>query len=491
MPDDVIVGAAKPVTFVRMTVERSFREQIALEYPGLKKNKPYWRFLQHLIFGQLNDTDTKQLMVPAVLIAAITGKKCDNHFSARKFFDKFVADTAIQVDIDDHIFSPHTGASKVRRLRAIHLPAHILELIDQERNSLGEDRVWMDTGAKWMYKDTPVLREADKKLINLDNACAQTANLCNYLNNAHPNRYTAAATSHYGEAVEVAKTCLDAKNQINMMKVIRDQPQPFYRSVEKSTRAFSSNTSILFLHRSIRKVFTQDWLNADLRSAQLAIVARVWDVPEITKYLIDAKSAKRTIWMDLCEHMGLEYTPDNKDKVKTPLYAIIFGAGDDRMITGFERSFGDGDESGDKAIGRAVYKQFLSHPVIKTLVSARQKQFDLIRAAKGGADAFGTSIPLVVTRKPEKHFDYDNCRSILASIAQSYELLLLFPVIEAAIECKDSKRGFAITTWLHDGFTFVSRKKEDEEPLKKKLKKMVSEEANRLGIHTELDFDGD
>ena len=53
---------------------------------------------------------------------------------------------------------------------------------------------------------------------------------------------------------------------------------------------------------------TQDWITADLRSAQLAIVAAIWRIPSITEYLRSGKS----VWPDLCEHMGLMYTPENK-----------------------------------------------------------------------------------------------------------------------------------------------------------------------------------
>lgn len=215
------------------------------------------------------------------------------------------------------------------------------------------------------------------------------------MNSLPPNRFT-SALEHLPEAMAVAKGLADAENQLNLLRAIQDHAQPFYVPADKTTRVFSLRESILRLHRSLRKIMTQDWVTADLRSAQLAIVANVWGVPRLSDYLASGKS----IWPDLCHHMGHTFTEDNKAIMKSSLYALTFGAGNHKMTTHLGRHFGNGS---------GAYREFKGHAVIRALLLARARQLKAIRHEGGGVDAFGNILEL--ERYEKEGYAYDNSRS--------------------------------------------------------------------------------
>jgi hypothetical protein len=482
---DDVSAAPVGMTFTPICVSRAFRTAMVLELPGLGKNKSYWRFLQYLCFGSWRDVETGKLLLPSQFIATIEGKRCNQHYKALEFMRRFEAHVGVGLDIQNHVLSFDIDKSRVRMLNEMVVSDKVKSLIDAERHSMDTDQVWMDTGNKRLKRHTGEMRAKDKEkadsVLAIYNGCQETVDLCNYLNNKHLNRYS-TMWKHVKAAKAKAKTLHDANNQLNIIKSIQLQPQPIYATVPRSTRAFATNESVLRLHRDLRKILTQDWITADLRSAQLAIVAKVWDVSEIEQYLIAGQLSKRSIWDDLCEYMGLEMNSTNKAKVKTPLYSITFGAGRKRLHALFAREFGHGN-------GKAAYDKFRKHPIIRALLIARSRQLKAIRLAKGGTDAFGRFLKLEKRHKIGYVYMFDNSRSILACIAQSYELQLLLPVINLSMTEQFKERGFCITTFLHDGFTFDSFRVEDQQRWKDKLAKAVKEEADRLGIRTELEFE--
>ena len=460
------------------TVSREFRDALARELPGLAANAPYWRMTCHLLFGTMHDVDTDRLALPAELIAAIEGKKFDSHYVAYHFLNVYRRE-ALDFRVADAVFS-RDGGGRVRTVASLVLPPSVLALVDAERrNTDKDDRVWMSTGNAWLRKHAVAQRKADREqaqaLAEQGGVCGQARLLLDYMNSLPPHRFT-SALKHLPEAMAAAEKLADADNQLGLLMAIRDHAQPFYKPVEKSVRVFSLRESVLRLHRDLRKIMTQDWITADLRSAQLAIVAAIWQIPSITEYLRSGKS----VWPDLCEHMALMYTPENKAVMKSTLYALIFGAGNNKMRAHLGRHFLNASDA---------FRRLKAHPVIRGLLLARCRQLRKIRRAKGATDAFGTWTALVRRDVAGYDYQYDNSRSILACVAQSYELMLLTPVVRMAAAEQFRDHGFTATTWLHDGFTFDVHHSEDIQDWKDRLSFAVQEEADRLGICTGLEFE--
>jgi len=465
------------MTFTARTVSRSFREALKREIPGLGENRSYWRLIQYLLFGTWRDEESRHLMLPTDLLAAIEEKRNNQHYEGYKFLRSFMRDTGIKIEIVPHVFTYDPSLWKPRMVKGLTLPDPVAELVHIERCSVVDERVFMDSGTKWLRKHGSALRSQELLEANAapsPNPCDLSVRLRDYMNDINTERF-GSILSHLPKAVKIAEGLKDSENQLNILRGVHDQPKPIYTTVEYSTRIFATNDSVLRLHRDVRKVLTQDWITADLRSAQLAIVAKVWDVPEIKDYL----AAGASIWPDLCTHMGVPFTPDHKATMKRALYAITFGAGRRKMHSLLAEDFND---------GRNAYDRFRWHKVIRAMLIARSRQLKMIRNMRGSYDAFGRFLPLRKKAKEGYWFLFDNARSILACIAQSYELLLLQPVIDAAFDQKDRRHGFKLMTWLHDGFTLLPNCRGDEELWKQRLSDLVKIQAKDLGIVTELEF---
>lgn len=463
------------MNFCDRSVARPFRDGLAQALPGLADNRAYWRMTQHLLFGTWRDLDTSRLLLPGELIAAIEGKRYGKNYVAARFLDAYRRDV-LDFEIAPHVFSPDPDRCKARSVKSLVLPQAVSDIAMTERRSRDRDRVWMSSGSAVLRKHSVASRQRDHAEAQCraqsDGVCPQTRFLLDYMNSLPPNRFT-SALSHLPEAMAAAEGLADAENQLNLLKAIRDHAQPYYVPTDKTTRIFSLRESVLRLHRNLRKIMTQDWVTADLKSAQLAIVASVWGVPSLSEYL----ASGRRVWPDLCQHMGL--ADEDKDVVKGALYAVTFGAGNHRMTRYMGRHFSNAS---------GAYCTFKGHVVVRALLLARARQLKGIRREGGDVDAFGNILELERYERQGYDYAYDNSRSILACIAQSYELTLLLPVIRLAAAQQFESHGFTLTTWLHDGFTFAAHRERDVEGWKERLSEVVAEEASRLGIHTALEF---
>ena len=435
---------------------------------------------QHLLFGTLKNPEG-DLMLGRGIVAAFEEEVADKNYSAIRFINRFRADV-LDFVLGNYVFSDDPGLARVRTVKALPLPARVKTLVDTERRTLDQDRVWMSSGNSYLRRDAAAERRQRKADVGQRSEgkyiAPATAALLKYLNNLPPRRFT-AALRHLPEAMMAAEKVADAENQLNLLTALRDHAQPFYVPSENTTRVFAVGANMNGLERSVRAVLTQDWITADLRSAQLAVVTRVWGLPELGAYL----RSGRSIWPELCNVVGLPLTADNKQIVKDCLYAAVYGAGEDHMISDLATSLQDTPFTGAKA-----FRDFAGHPVVATLLQARKKQLSAIRAGKGGIDAFGHFLPLTHHDVPEHVYKYDNSRSILACIAQSFELLLLFPVVELAMSEQSRSHGFQVITWLHDGFCFDVHHKGDVHRWIECLAQLVETQAHKLGINTGLEF---
>ncbi len=467
--------------FGNRAVSRTFRDAIARELPGLGEHPAYWRFLQYLLFSDFRDEATGRIALPRSLIAAIEQKRDEPHYRALTFLDAFRRDV-LAFDIGEHLWTADGEArqGRVRTIQHLILPAAVDALAQAERrriDSKNQERVCMATGKTWDWRQTKALRESELAEANerasAVEMCPETALAFTYLNSLKPHRFT-AALRHLPIAIDMADKCDHAERELNILHGLHDRPMPTYVPSDKTARLYTLGPSVLHLHRHLRKMLTQDWVVADLKSAQLAIVARVWGVGEINDYLQTGQS----IWPDLCAHLGLEFTDAHKSVVKTALYAITFGAGRRKLQTIF----------GALGNGKMHRGLFLRHPVIQALLKARAVQFKQIRRDGGARDACGRFILLQRAMRNGQETRYDNRRAVLACVAQSYELCLLKPVFEMAAAQRDEPHGFTITTLLHDGITFVAHHPRDTEIWKEKITDAVRVQAQALGILTEIEY---
>jgi len=107
-------------------------------------------------------------------------------------------------------------------------------------------------------------------------------------------------------------------------------PKPLLRPVDNSVRAFSHQASLTTVKREVRKILTRDWVEYDLRYAQLAIVARLWRIPELLEFL----EGNTSPWTYLTRTLAPSASDKEqaKDIIKNAVYALIFGSSEKRAM---------------------------------------------------------------------------------------------------------------------------------------------------------------
>lgn len=472
------------------------REIAQKDWPGL--DKVQWKFLSYLLFGVYKDKSSSRLLLPAEIIARINGKYSqwkNNNFNSSQFLGEFQNTVPIKYSKWSYV---------ERQLVRVLLEFPISDELEAEiQKGLAEgwtNSVYFASGRKVTDKTKKTENDLSRQeaLESMATTIPEAQALIEYLNTPRPHLYS-SLLKNLPKAREIAKTLKkDSVGQLKMLNIMQYQTQPYYRTVEATTRVYAIKENMTYLARPVRKALTNGLWECDLKSAQLAIAAKVWNVPVVAEFLKEKKS----IWEELSDWMGFEA----KDIYKNTLYALMFGSGSlllSRIVSELDlthpidvildpkfsklywsrkKTYLKDEELIENIIkevkGRDLMSKFKTHPLIKEILKARAKQLRKIRRAKGAFNFF--KIWLSTDKFPPK--------SILAQVAQSYELALLWPIIELAIKNQD-KKGFKIVLWQHDGLTIKVDDNNLEQLWIEKLKFAVSQKAFNLEINTELEVE--
>lgn len=242
--------------------------------------------------------------------------------------------------------------------------------------------------------------------------------------------------------------------------------QQCYVHVQSSSRLFAVGPSPNHLSREFRRMLFAGETEVDLRACQLAIVARLWEV----SLLQDLLETGQSIWIFFSDFLGIPIELC-KPIMKTTIYSIVFGA----LTYNAHRTmiFGSEKEAG---IGKEATLRFFNHPIIGALLEARTRQLELIGRNGGAVDAFGNWIST-------KDGSAQQRRSVLAAVVQSYETLLMLPMLPVI---KSSKQ-IIILSHLHDGMTMRLSDPSRKAKQIRDLQAAVSRKAKELGMATELE----
>jgi hypothetical protein len=164
---------------------------------------------------------------------------------------------------------------------------------------------------------------------------------------------------------------VDNKHQWNIFASILDNYNQLYQPADKTVRIFPYGERIVSLKSEVRRALTHGLIEGDLKSAQLAIAANLWNVTSIKEFLTQGGS----IWEYLYQ-LG----STNKDALKEVLYSLMFGM----HHTGTAVQLTE--------IGIS-YQNFAGLPLIKDLIHARNREMRRIRE-EGGATTCLVSVSL-------------------------------------------------------------------------------------------------
>lgn len=447
------------------TVSPTFRTRIKELIPQLGENPAYWNLFGILMFGMRED-ETGKTLIPRELLAICEGNEYlvdDKNYVAKDFLLEFKLNVNATLEWSNWSYQD----KRCRVVTIIEWSPEVLQAVQDERNKVweGSGRVFLSDGVKWSEYRQRTIRVITyaEVMRRMEKAEVDTAkNLISYVNTLPVLTFN-RLKKNLPYAEQVARQQSDADNQLDLLRAIEDEYKPFYQPTKHSIRIFPFSENICCLQRDVRKALIQGWTEFDLKSAQLAIAAKLWNLPEVSKYLEEGRS----IWADLYTTFGIEKekNPRAKDYFKEALYAVMYGASKTKVAQILS------------PLQQNAFDLFISNYIIRIMWNAREEQLKRINLNKGMEDCYGRWLEL----KKES-----SCRSILAQVSQAMELLLLSGVVELAIQEKHTQ-SFTITLWQHDGFAVQFRREAQKEYWQKRITEVVADKAQELGVPTTLE----
>jgi hypothetical protein len=418
--------------------------------------------LEYLMFGTYRCDFNQNLIISYPIVAQIEGVSLslvqNKNYVAKVFLDAFSNDI-IPLNIEEYSYVD----GKARTV-SIHFPAPLQNLLISEYNARwkNDQRVYFVSGKPFTVASQRKTRKGIQMFSQtLVSHHEKTNDLLTYMNNL-PESIFKKLDENMDNAIIIAAQNPNERgrnHQLNILRAIKDQFQPFYQPAPSSTRIFGVNESLLSLKRDVRKALCKGWYDCDLRYVQLAVTSKLWDLP-FTRYVIEHTSGP---WNYFSATLGLtddDVFQNMKDVAKKLLYAAIYGMSKGRLAQEAKRMFSDIDmpEAAERFMQCEMIIEILQK---RDLMHRRAKTEPVI-------DAFGVTL----TGKP---------LSMLARQAQSYELRLLWPIIEYA----KRTTALTVTAFIHDGLLADISRNTEENVMA--MKALVDAEAKALGICTELE----
>lgn len=472
-------------------VSAEFRAELFRLLPGLHKDPGHIRFLEHLMFSESRDPGTDRLKLCREIVASFYGKNpvlCGGNYTAKHDIERFIEDVLPSLVVIPYDYE----LRKCRRVDERSLPRDVLEALDRELASSDflKDAVFLDTGAAVSRKRLRELRrETLYQTQERTPTSEEQARLLSYLHSVPPNTFTLLLGRNYAHAVSLAESIEDPeqrRRELRKLRQIKTLPRPTYGPTTsgRTHRVFEVRDGVTQLKTDVRRALTRGDVELDLKSAQLAINAKLWGVSEALDFLLSGAD----IWEDIALNLGLEEAwrkpearRDIKDALKKATYAVLYGAKVASIYYGHRSATGDMKEPGLRqrleAYGVENLKErFMSHPVIAAMYAARERQIAEILDNGGARDVFGKWHPAT---------DRGQAKSVLAALAQAVELQLLLPALELAERSRDD---FYIVAWQHDGFTVHPRRNgEKKQRALRRIVEAVNANAGALGYPTRLE----
>ena len=444
-------------------------------WPGLDKNPAYWRLLLYLVSGGQPDDETGEPVIPAALLAEFEGRVAQHtarYYVAKDFLEAFRRDVLPDFSYGD---ADHSE-SRARTVTNRGLPPEVFVWFDRMQVELAGgagDVVDAVTGRKRSRSVVAAERRADfeevEAFVRAYHVSPEARAVIGYHNELPANRFAAVVRDFQAEALDVAGSLpsVEARRQaFAVLAQIRLFPKPLLRPVENSARPFSLRPSLLTVKSGVRRVFTQRWVDYDLATAQLAIVAREWAVPGLLSFLAVGES----VWAYLFE--ALDVGSELKPALKTAVYSLVFGASKGAIRRDLMSDSG--------RIG--VDEAFFEAPLVKEVYDARERRIRDLLDARGGSTSLGRDIRIPYGTWQERAA---YARSILAQQAQAIELQLIHPVYELAATTDQ----FTVMLYQFDGITVSFRDERSAAYWHGRIVGAVADAAESLGVLTRFEHE--
>lgn len=479
----------KSTKIYKITVSSNFRNYLLNKYPSIFENYKFTRFAEYLLFSTFIDTSNKEeakLIIPKEIIAYCDGlDEYDQNYNSSKFLIEY---KSIMPKFEWQEATTHLNHNFARTvLNKGFDEEDMVQLSQNFTDKLNKcEKVWFRDGKKVNYKQQLAYRketkeENEKEISSYTHLNEDQQKVINYLNSLNTNSISKAINKNIEKAWkrhnEIEYKSLDARlHEERILDFISENPDIKYtnKPESKTTRVCAIGTSTLSLNRELRKIILKDYITADLRASQFAILATVLD----SKISKDFIRTGKSLWKELADFaLNRSFTENEKNIAKHMLYGIAFGSAVNCLYFT--------DKKGNKIYIKGLKKELeehnlevlLTHPIIKDLIVNRNSKIKDIKKIGYAIDAYGSKLYISDNRP---------ARACLASAIQSIELKIISSVFDVIDQYPEAAM---ITSFLHDGFTFTKNDELRNKNLMDKFQTAVKEKALDLNVITELEFE--
>ena len=481
----VVQDAARGKIFApyvhRASLSRKLREAILDRYPAVSSHAGHRSFLGYLLFTSFRGKDHRPVLKAEIVTRCYNARD----LYEREYIRVYHLLRIFQRDVLDGFewteYKPGVGC---REAYDTGVDNDLLQRVEEElhtRPDLIEDPVHWQTGNKINPKmQTRIRKELGEVAQDFRKTPSVSKRWARYLNARHPRLFS--GLPEYKKAWEKAQSYEHREKQDGTLRHLRAmhvQPKPIYEFSRLSTRITASN-SLQTIESELREIMTEEvWWEYDLSSAQLAIAAVEWGVPEVADFLAGGGS----VWEHMVSHtgLGIEYKPVFKKAV----YSTAYGAAKSTMLNRYMR--GEAEKEGLEYRPGAEGSKILKHPFLAQIIPARDRKKTVIRRKGGAYDVFGRWLSVKYVERYKKNRSAA-VRSILAQLNQAIEMSLLTPALQLAEEEEEeekARKAWQIALYQYDGFSVKYHRSEKKHH--RRIVDAVNAKAKRQGYPTRLE----
>lgn len=479
-------------SFNPVYVSRNFLDHLEDCFPAAfqEGDAAYRRLLQELLFPSWVDRLSGEVVLSRDHLAWIEGQEHllrQHRYSGKKFLQRFQEDTGLELQV--------TEAQRARGLARTVRPIWLHGL--ENRLSEGLRVLPSERGEHLQLVSfldgRPMSRTAIaelKRVLRKERQQREGPADVQLLNSVSLQAYN-QFTTYFEDALESADS-IEAEGRRNsnlrtLYVLFQRGLSPTYQAVRNSPRYYTRGVSLSQLSPKVRQALLGGAWHLDMAAAQLAILARRWDLQRWQSILESAmlmnQSSQVEVWVPLLRAVGLDGL-EHKRAFKKLVYSAAYGMSQRNLLKEAAQAFG-----GERAA--ALFQT----PLMCELLAGRKKRGEQIKKEGGIHNLISGEFVALVDReasldptrrlKPAQRLA-GAVRSLLAYEAQAVELDLMRPVLERMH--KDAR--FRVVLWLHDGcYVTTGHKRHTERKQIERVVREVNERAEKAGIATVLTYE--
>jgi hypothetical protein len=425
--------------------------EFMLSLSGMDKeaNRKFFLYLTHTALARGRDAE---IIVPQSTAADCLNRSINNISAMKEMYNPFRREV---LDGIDGVFETATWDWNSKQCRVVQ-EFNLGKREDEYQKivtannywSKRNDRVFLKDGTKATRERLAIVREEILNSVEISSN-PYAAKIQSAIHAVEDRTYSNKLPHVIEEALSIVSRIKDPRARIPQEKylrnIIRFPKGLLYPSRELRTDRIFYHGHWVNLTKDVRIAMNGDsWVEADLVSSQLAIAAKIWKIPFVYELLSDLLLSNISIWKYLQRQLGISESELETVKpiIKECVYSICFGKSFENLLK----------EIGDELVKcNATFnaKRLFCEQLFAELFIARNRLIKEIERTGEVRDAFG--IPWPVVKSPKKAETHESIRSLMARVAQSWELL----IISEAFNILGPRSNNKIVVFAHDGFTMT------------------------------------